>query len=221
MTVPVRKPLDWTSFDVVNKCRYATGFKKVGHAGTLDPFAEGVLILGFGTHTKMLDRFKEMDKTYRVDIQMGALTDTQDRTGQILKSITVDSPPSADDIQKVLPGFLGEIAQVPPMYSAKKVKGKTLYSLARAGKIIERSPHHVRIDAIEVLDYSWPVLTCRVRCSSGTYIRTLSEDIGRSLGCGGYAHALVRERVGDIALDECFTLDEFIEEWKSIRHLKT
>jgi len=216
MTVPLYKPLDWTSFDVVNKCRYATGFKKVGHAGTLDPFAEGVLILGFGRHTKKLDVYKDMDKVYRVDIKLGIETDTLDRTGKILKSSTPDSPPDVDDIRSILPQFTGDITQIPPMYSAKKVKSKRLYTLARAGEIIERDPVHIRIDAIEILAYTWPVLTCRVTCSKGTYIRTLAADIGRSLGCGGYADTLIRERVGDITLDECHTIDGLIKEWKSI-----
>jgi tRNA pseudouridine55 synthase len=216
MTVPLSKPRDWTSFDVVNKCRYATGFKKVGHAGTLDPFAEGVLILGFGKHTKRLDEYKKKDKVYRVDIMLGIETDTLDSTGKILKSITTDSPPDVHDIQNALPEFTGDITQIPPMYSAKKVKNKRLYTLARAGKIIERDPVHVRIDAIDILEYSWPVLTCRVTCSTGTYIRALAADIGRTLGCGGIADKLVRERIGEISLDECYTIDGFIEEWKSI-----
>jgi len=219
MTVPLHKAIDWTSFDVVNKCRYATGFKKVGHAGTLDPFAEGVLILGFGKHTKLLDTHKDKDKVYRVDIELGKETDTQDREGKILKSSEVDSPPTLDDIQAALPQFLGEITQIPPMYSAKKVKGKRLYALAREGKIIERDPIHVRINAIDVLEYHWPRLTCRVNCSTGTYIRTLAADIGSALGCGAYAHALVREQVGDVTLDECYTIEAFIEAWKSIAHL--
>lgn len=218
MTVPINKPIDWTSFDVVNKCRYATGFKKVGHAGTLDPFAEGVLILGFGRHTKLLDQYKNKDKIYRVDIKLGIETDTLDRTGRVLKSTAVDTPPTVHDIQEQLRQFKGNITQIPPMYSAKKVKGKALYKLARSGKIIEREPIHVRIDAIDILAYSWPVLTCRVRCSSGTYIRTLAADIGRVLGCGGYADTLVREQIGDVALNECYTIDGFIKEWKSINY---
>ncbi|MCK4529567.1 MAG: tRNA pseudouridine(55) synthase TruB [Candidatus Marinimicrobia bacterium] len=219
MTVPLHKAIDWTSFDVVNKCRYATGFKKVGHAGTLDPFAEGVLILGFGKHTKLLDTHKDKNKVYRVDIELGKETDTQDREGQILKSSEVDSPPTLDDIQAVLPQFRGDITQIPPMHSAKKVKGKRLYTLARAGKIIERDPIHVRINALDILEYEWPRLTCRVNCSTGTYIRTLAADIGSALGCGAYAHALVREQIGDVTLDECYTIEEFIEAWKSIAHL--
>jgi tRNA pseudouridine55 synthase len=226
MTVPVHKPIDWTSFDVVNKCRYATGFKKVGHAGTLDPFAEGVLILGFGKHTKLLDNHKNKDKVYRVDIELGKETDTQDGTGQILKSTEVSptgtplevSPPTLDDIQAVLPRFLGDITQIPPMFSAKKVKGKRLYTLARSGKIIERDPVPVRIDTIDILEYQWPILTCRVKCSTGTYIRTLAADIGTALGCGAFASALVRERVGDHSLDECYTIEGLIEAWKSIEH---
>lgn len=218
MTVPVYKPIDWTSFDVVNKCRYATGFKKVGHAGTLDPFAEGVLILGFGKHTKKLDEHKHKDKVYRVDIKLGEETDTQDVTGQVLKSTKEVSPPALDDIRTVLTGFTGDIAQIPPMYSAKKVKGKRLYSLARSGKIIEREPVNVHIASIDILDYDWPHLNCRVKCSTGTYIRTLAADIGTALGCGAFAKALLRERVGEFGLDECYTIEGLIESWRSIEH---
>jgi tRNA pseudouridine55 synthase len=221
MTVPVHKPVDWTSFDVVNKCRYATGFKKVGHAGTLDPFAEGVLILGFGKHTKKLDEQKNKDKVYRVDIELGKETDTQDVTGQVLKSDKVVSPPALDDIQAILPRFTGDITQIPPMYSAKKVKGKKLYALARSGKIIERDPVAVHIHAIDILAYEWPVLTCRVKCSTGTYIRTLAADIGTALGTGAFAKTLVRERIGDIGLDECYTIEGFIDAWTSIKHSMT
>lgn len=226
MTVPVFKPIDWTSFDVVNKLRNVTGFKKVGHAGTLDPFAEGVLILGFGRHTKMLDTQRMKEKVYRVDIELGKETDTQDGTGQILKSIEVSqkgtplevSPPALDEIQAVLPQFLGDIAQIPPMFSAKKVKGKRLYTLARDGKIIERDPVNIHIESIDILEYEWPKLVCRVTCSTGTYIRTLAADIGSALGCGGFAKALVREQIGEVNVDECYTIEGFIEEWNSIAH---
>ena len=214
----MHKPIDWTSFDVVNKCRYATGFKKVGHAGTLDPFAEGVLILGFGKHTKMLNTQRLKDKVYRVDIELGKETDTQDVTGEVLKSTKEVSPPALDDIQNILPGFTGEISQIPPMYSAKKVKGKRLYTLARSGKIIERDPVKIRIESIDILEYEWPKLTCRVKCSTGTYIRTLATDIGSALGTGAFAKALVREEVGNFSLDECYTIEGFIEAWKSIEH---
>ncbi len=216
MIVPVHKPIDWTSFDVVKKCRNVTGFKKVGHAGTLDPFAEGVLILGFGTHTKKLDLYKHKDKVYRVDIKLGQQTDTLDRTGRIVNSYSGGTPPAPETVREILPQFTGIIRQVPPMFSAKKVKGKALYKLARDGKIIERDPVRIRIDSIDMLQYSWPVLRCRVKCSTGTYIRTLADDIGRALGCGAYAEALLRERIGDIGLDDCFTIDEFTGKWKSI-----
>ena len=216
MTVPVHKPIDWTSFDVVKKCRIETGFKKVGHAGTLDPFAEGVLILGFGRHTKKLDRYMHKDKVYRVDIRLGQRTDTLDRTGRVIDGAGSDSPPGPEQIRETLTRFTGSITQIPPMYSAKKVKGERLYKLARAGRIIERDPVEVRIDRIDVLRYAWPLLTCRVYCSTGTYIRSLADDIGRALGTGAYAQALLRERIGDTDLDECFTLDEFIAAWRSI-----
>jgi len=213
MTVPINKPVDWTSFDVVNKLRYVTRIKKVGHAGTLDPFAEGVLILGFGQHTKKLDENKNKDKVYRVDIELGKETDTLDATGQLLKSSKVVSPPDLEDIQRVLPEFTGDITQIPPMFSAKKVKGKKLYELARSGKIIERDPVRIRIHAIDLLEYAWPILSCRVKCSTGTYIRSLAADIGTALGCGAFAKTLVREAIGELSLAECYTIEGFIEAW--------
>lgn len=221
MTLPVNKPVDWTSFDVVNKLRYATGFKKVGHAGTLDPFAEGVLVLGFGKHTKTLDQYKGKNKVYQVDIELGKETNTQDREGQILKSTELISPPSLDDIQIVLEKFKGEITQIPPMFSAKKVKGKRLYKMAREGKIIERDPINVRIESLDILDYSCPILSLRVECSTGTYIRTLAADIGAELGCGAYALNLVRKRVGEFSLDEAYSIEAFIEAWISLKISKT
>ncbi|MFA6618251.1 MAG: tRNA pseudouridine(55) synthase TruB [Candidatus Neomarinimicrobiota bacterium] len=221
MILPVNKPVDWTSFDVVNKLRYATGFKKVGHAGTLDPFAEGILILGFGKHTKMLDQYKGKNKVYRVDIELGKETDTLDREGQVVKSSELISPPSLDDIQAVLEKFKGDITQIPPMFSAKKVKGKRLYKLAREGKIIERDPINIRIESLDILEYSCPVLSLRVECSTGTYIRTLAADIGKELGCGAYALNLIRERVGEFTLDEAYSIEAFIEAWKSLISSKT
>ena len=221
MTLAVHKPVDWTSFDVVNKLRNVTRMKKVGHAGTLDPFAEGVLILGFGKHTKMLDQHKMKVKVYRVDIELGKETDTQDREGQVVKSYELDSPPSLEDIHTVLEKFKGEITQIPPMFSAKKVKGKRLYKMAREGKIIERDPISVKIDDIEILDYSLPILSLRVKCSTGTYIRTLAADIGSELGCGAYALILVRERIGEFSLDDAYSIEAFIEAWISLKSSKT
>jgi tRNA pseudouridine55 synthase len=221
MTLPVKKPVDWTSFDVVNKLRYVTGFKKVGHAGTLDPFAEGILILGFGRHTKMLDQHKGKNKVYRVDIELGKETDTLDREGQVLKSNELISPPSLDDIQTVLEKFKGDITQIPPMFSAKKVKGKRLYKMAREGKIIERDPIKVRVESLDILEYSCPIISLRVECSTGTYIRTIAADIGTELGCGAYALNLVRERVGEFGLDEAYSIEAFIEAWTSLKISKT
>ncbi|MDX9781052.1 MAG: tRNA pseudouridine(55) synthase TruB [bacterium] len=217
ITVPLYKPAGWTSFDVVNKCRRITGFRKVGHSGTLDPFAEGLLILGFGTHTRRLAPYKDLDKVYRVDIRLGAETDTQDRTGSIIAQSGQGTPPDLRAIEDLLPQFTGIIKQTPPMYSAKKVNGERLYTLARKGTIIEREAVPVRIETITILEYDWPLLRCRIRCGSGTYIRTLAADIGRALGCGAYALELLREQIGLWGLKECLTLDEFTEAWKSIR----
>lgn len=216
MTVAVFKPKDWTSFDVVNKLRGVTRVKKVGHAGTLDPFAEGVLVLGFGAHTKLLNENRDKVKEYKVEIRFGAETDTQDSTGQVVKSSQVDSPPTLEELQAVCREFTGTINQIPPMYSAKKVKGKRLYKLAREGKVIERDPVQVTIHSCEIVSYEWPSAVCSIVCGPGTYIRTLAADMGRSLGCGAYANTLLRTRVGDFTIDDCFEIEEFAEEWKSI-----
>lgn len=220
MTVPLYKPAGWTSFDVVNKCRRISGFRKVGHAGTLDPFAEGLLILGFGKHTKKLDEHRKEEKVYRVRMRLGAESDTQDPTGEIRESEIGGEIPDLSGIKRVLTDFTGEILQTPPMYSAKKVQGKRLYTLARKGEIIERKSVPVLIRRIDILRYAWPYLECRVFCGSGTYIRTLAADVGKALGCAAYAQDLLREAVGEMSLKECLTIEEFMEAWKSIAELR-
>lgn len=210
----IDKPEDWTSFDVVNKIRYQTRIKKVGHAGTLDPFATGVLVILTGKNTKRAAEFTGLTKEYVALVKLGTATDTADRTGEVLRRSEI--PDLSEELlkQSFLP-FLGEIQQVPPMYSAKKVKGKKLYELARKGKEIEREPATIRIDSIELLNMGEDSFGIRVVCGKGTYIRVLAEDLGRELGCEAHLQELRRTAVGDYRIDDAWTIDEFIDKWKS------
>lgn len=199
----VDKPVGPTSHDIVDRARRALGTRKVGHAGTLDPFASGLLILGVGKATKELSRVVGLDKEYQAKMKFGATSDTMDRTGKIAPSLKVSDTlvsdakvPGTADLEAVLAAFRGEIDQVPPMYSAKKVGGKKLYELAREGKEIERKPVRVTIHELELVSFDWPFASLRVRVSSGTYIRALADDIGKSLGCGAYLEELRRTKIG-------------------------
>ena len=216
MTIPVNKPMGWTSFDVVKKMRNITNIKKVGHAGTLDPFATGLLIVGFGKHTKQLDNYKNAKKEYIVDISLGSSTDTMDRTGKVIKKNSIIPEYSMTQIQNVIDSFKGQIKQIPPMYSAKKIDGKRLYKLARNGIEIERKPIEVNIYSIDILSYFDNILKLKVECSTGTYIRVLANDIGEKLGCYGYAKELLRSKIGEYSVDSSFQIEEFMEEWKSL-----
>ena len=198
----INKPSGPTSHDIVDAMREITGVKKIGHAGTLDPFASGLLILGVGREaTKKLSVFLKENKEYTAKIKLGAVSTTYDRDGEIRLVQSAESLPPAD-IKKTLKKFIGEIEQVPPAFSAKKIKGKKLYELARAGIEVKLKPAPVVVYSIELLNYDWPFLETRVKCSSGTYIRSLARDIGRSLGCGGYLEELCRTKIGRFSLKE-------------------
>jgi len=211
----IHKPIDWTSHDVVGYLRKITGIKKIGHAGTLDPFAEGLLIIGIGREaTKRLDHFKLLDKTYRADIMLGSTSETLDRTGR-LTPITFDTPPTVADIQRTLGSLTGDIIQTPPMYSAKKVGGVPLYRMARRGEVIDRAPHHVHIHSITLESYCFPLLTLTVVCSPGTYIRTLADDIGSHLLTGAYCHSLVRTAIGHYPLSNAVLPTSLDSTWQT------
>ncbi|MEA3500856.1 MAG: tRNA pseudouridine(55) synthase TruB [Candidatus Marinimicrobia bacterium] len=216
MTIPVNKPINWTSFDVVKKMRGITKFKKVGHAGTLDPFATGLLILGFGKHTKKLDEHQNAKKEYIVDITLGISTDTMDRTGKIIKENNITSKYSMTQIQDVIDSFKGKIKQIPPMYSAKKINGKRLYKYARQGIEVKRKAIEINIYNIDILSYINNILKLKVECSKGTYIRVLANNIGEKLGCGGHAKELLRSKIGEYSIDNSFKIEEFEEKWKSL-----
>jgi len=210
----IDKPMDWTSFDVVRKIKYTTRIKKVGHAGTLDPFATGVLIVLTGKNTKRQNEFMDMPKTYVAEITLGAKTDTGDRTGTIVESAEVPAL-TETHIQEVLASFEGESEQTPPMYSAKKIDGKQLYKLARKGKVVERKPSLIKIYEIELLQWSSEQINIRVRCGRGTYIRVLAEDIALKLGTLAHVNELKRTAIGDYRVEDALSIPEFIEKWKS------
>ena len=217
------KPLRWTSFDLVAKVRYnlcrllGTKKLKVGHSGTLDPLATGVVIVCTGKKTKLIEHLQYDVKEYVATMQLGATTPSYDME----KEVDATYPTAHITrtlIDETIPSFLGEQWQVPPMFSAVQVNGKRAYQLARKGETVELKPKLLVIDAIEVLgfDAEQMQLTIRVVCSKGTYIRALARDIGERLGSGAYLTALRRTRVGDIRVEDCMTIDDFLEKLKNL-----
>lgn len=209
----VNKPAGWTSFDVVNyirkQKRAETGVKniKVGHAGTLDPFATGLLIVGVGREaTKRLDEFKTLPKTYVARLHLGMVSDSGDPTGVLQENKKARKLENKKTIEEMIQTFVGRQLQTPPMHSAKSVNGVRLYKLARQGKTVERTPNEIEIYRLSLIAYEWPYLTIEVECSAGTYIRTLAEDIGEKLGTGAYCQELSRTRIGHFILDQATTL---------------
>lgn len=204
----IDKPVGPTSHDIVDRMRKITGIKKIGHAGTLDPFARGVLILAIGREaTKRINELVKTNKEYVADVRLGAVTDTYDRTGHVLKEKKT-TPPSLEKIKKTLNEFRGEQEQLPPMYSAKKIKGKKLYELARKGEEVERKAVPITIHSLELMNYEFPELKIKVKCSSGTYLRTLAYDIGEALGCGAYLEELQRTKVGEHRLEDAINIEK-------------
>ena len=207
MIININKPIGWTSFDVVKKVRGIIKEKKVGHAGTLDPFAKGVLVLGTGPDTKKLTNIATAKKTYRANLNLGKATDTLDLDGKISTEAVVPEL-TKETIASVLASFIGIQEQIPPMYSAKHVNGQRLYKLARKNKTIERDPVMISIDQISLLDYTEPVITFEVTCSKGTYVRVLGADIAEKLGTVGHLTALTRIRVGTYNIADAITIEE-------------
>lgn len=207
----IYKEAGYTSSDVVARLRGILHMKKIGHTGTLDPDAEGVLPVCLGNGTKLCELIADRDKEYEAVLRLGVTTDTQDMSGKILRSVPeeeVSAAVSEAGILSAVQQFKGEIEQIPPMYSAVKVGGKRLYQLARQGRTIERSPRKVQIYELEILKMELPEVKIRVRCSKGTYIRTLCQDLGDLLGVGAAMQHLVRTRVGRFCLEDAITLDE-------------
>ena len=202
----IRKEKGYTSHDVVAKLRGILHMKKIGHTGTLDPAAEGVLPVALGKGTRLVELLTEKEKTYEAVLRLGVSTDTQDMTGAVLseKPVTV----TEEEVREAVGSFVGEQLQIPPMYSALKVNGKKLYELAREGKTIERKPRPVVFYEIRILDMELPLVRISVTCSKGTYIRTLCNDIGEKLGCGACMEYLVRTSVSDFQIEDAKTLQE-------------
>lgn len=207
--VNIYKEKGYTSHDVVAKLRGILKQKKIGHTGTLDPEAEGVLPVCLGAGTKLCDMLTDKEKTYRATLLLGQTTDTQDTTGEVLKVSEVEA--DEDEIRKTIESFKGEYDQIPPMYSALKINGKKLYELAREGKTVERKARRVQIREIVIDEIQIPRVTMTVTCSKGTYIRTLCHDIGQKLGCGGCMEHLMRIRVGGFCMEDSLTLKQIQE----------
>ncbi len=211
----IDKPVGWTSFDVCKKIRNTVKIKKVGHAGTLDPFATGLLLIGVGKGTKMMSDYSQSTKKYDACIQFGFETDSYDITGTVKNKLD-DFDLGLDNIKEAVAGFSGEIEQVPPMFSAKKVNGKALYKYARKGIEIERKP--VRVNIIESTIESWvkPYLDMKLHVSKGTYIRSYAHDLGQALGVPATLKELRRTQVDDFSVKESFSIDAFCTYWAKV-----
>lgn len=208
MIVAINKPVGPTSFDIVAQVRKITGVKKVGHAGTLDPQAAGVLVIAVGRDdTKKINLIVEKEKEYIAEIKLGETSSTDDNEGD--KKPVSDKIPAPAEIAAALKKFIGEINQTPPKYSAVKVNGRRAYKLARAGQEVEMKPRPILIKDIELLEYAYPVLKIRVATGPGVYIRSLARDIGETLKTGAYMSGLIRTRVGEYNLESALALVDF------------
>ncbi|MFA4858594.1 MAG: tRNA pseudouridine(55) synthase TruB [Candidatus Margulisiibacteriota bacterium] len=224
----INKPAGLTSFDVIRRLRKILKIKKMGHTGTLDPMAEGVLPIFIGAATKQIPNFADGIKGYVAEITLGIETDTLDREGKVTKRIQnpndkIQINQRKIQLEKILAGFIGEIEQVPPMYSAVHHAGKRLYELAREGKTVERQPRKVTIHSIkllEIIDGDFPKIKIAVLCSKGTYIRTLADDIGKALSCGAHLSALTRTLSSPFHIAQAFTL-EAVEDLAKIGKVDT
>ena len=217
--VIVDKPQGWTSQDVTARLRRVYATRRIGHGGTLDPMATGVLPVFVGRATRGVEFFEHAEKTYDTVLLLGRTTDTQDVTGATLAEKAVHLSPA--DIDRVLPRFRGDIFQVPPMYSALKVNGKKLYELARKGQEVERQPRPITVFELTNLGFDGTRLSLRVKCSKGTYIRTLCQDIGEALGCGGCMEALRRVRAGEYGIEDAVPLEQLLESETPERYLRS
>ncbi|MBA3678878.1 tRNA pseudouridine(55) synthase TruB [Candidatus Saccharibacteria bacterium] len=202
----INKPRGRSSFSMVAQVRRLSGIKKVGHAGTLDPEAEGLLIILVGKdYTKQSDSYLKLDKTYEFTVKLGETSDTGDEEGK--KTVVSKEKPTQKAILDALEIFTGEIEQVPPQYSAIKINGVRAYKLARKGEVAEISSRQVTISSLDLLEYNFPYVTLEANVSSGTYIRSLAEDLGKKLGTGAYCTQIIRTRIGESYLKDAVTLD--------------
>jgi tRNA pseudouridine55 synthase len=210
----VDKPRTWTSFDVVKKVRATLRVKKVGHAGTLDPMATGLLILCSSTMTKKIDAFQALGKVYEGSMRLGAVTASYDAETEP-RNVRPLGDLDEDRIHAAIRPFVGVIEQLPPMYSAVKVDGKRLYKLARKGEEVERTARTVTVERFEIVTVRLPEVDFLVHCSKGTYVRSLVHDLGQQLGCGAYLTALRRSAIGNFSVDEAWSIEQLIEEAKA------
>lgn len=202
----IDKPQDWTSHDVVAKLRGILHERRIGHSGTLDPLATGLLVVFVGRATRAVEFAEADSKEYIAGLRLGISTDTQDITGNVLS--TSSARPTEDELRSVISAFVGEIEQLPPMYSAIKVGGKKLYELARRGEIVERKPRKISIHAIDIVGCDGEDRLLDIKCSKGTYVRTLCSDIGDVLGCGGCMSSLRRVSAGAFSIDDAHTIED-------------
>ena len=217
--VIVDKPQGWTSQDVTARLRRVFGTRRIGHGGTLDPMATGVLPVFVGRATRAVEFFEHAEKTYETVLRLGITTDTEDMTGTVLTEENVSF--TEEQLQETLAAFRGEILQVPPMYSALKVNGQKLCDLARKGKTVERQPRPITIHELTLVERGENTLRLRVRCSKGTYIRTLCKDIGEKLGCGGCMESLRRVAAGEYAVDEAVPLQTLLDTEEPEKYLRS
>ena len=217
--VIVDKPAGWTSQDVTARLRRVFQTRRIGHGGTLDPMATGVLPVFVGRATRGVEFFEHAEKTYETTLRLGITTDTEDITGSVLERREVNI--TRETLEAALEGFRGEIFQVPPMYSALKVNGQKLCDLARKGKTVERQPRPITIHELTLLERGENTLHLRVRCSKGTYIRTLCKDIGEALGCGGCMERLRRVQAGEYTITEAVPLQELLDTAEPEKYLRS
>ena len=216
--VIVDKPQGWTSQDVTARLRRVFGTRRIGHGGTLDPMATGVLPVVEGRATRAVEFFEHAEKAYETVLRLGITTDTEDMTGTVLTEENVSF--TEEQLQETLAAFRGEILQVPPMYSALKVNGQKLCDLARKGKTVERQPRPITIHELTLVERGENTLRLRVRCSKGTYIRTLCKDIGEKLGCGGCMESLRRVAAGEYTIDEAVPLQTLLDTEEPEKYLR-
>ena len=218
-TILIDKPFKWSSFKVIHEVRKVIGTRKVGHAGTLDPMATGLLIIASGKKTKEISSFQDLEKTYCGSFTLGKTspsfdTETNVSEGKSYNNISEEEIYSARDF------FLGKILQTPPMYSAVKFKGKSLYKIARKGKEVKREPREVNVSRFEIKSISLPDIEFEITCSKGTYIRVIANDFGEKLGCGALLSSLRRTAIGNYSIEKALTVEEFVKEMKAVKKLE-
>lgn len=212
-TILIDKPFRWTSFHVVHKIRKAVGVKKVGHAGTLDPMATGLLIICTGKKTKEISKYQDLEKTYTGIVTLGKITPSMDLETDIIEEKSLGNI-TKEKILESKEKFTGEIFQIPPMYSAVKYKGKSLYKFARKGKKVKREPRKVYVSKFNIIKINLPDIFFEISCSKGTYIRVIANDLGINLGCGAVLSSLRRTKIGNYSVEDSLSIDDFTKKIK-------